>query len=592
MPTMVNPHRRIVQVPEHRVEFAKQQGCVMATLDDIAYAGDTTAELFAIPTAPTRIMRDNIEKIDCGELGTRPVVVMGAGPSRVDVEGMRGEAFILGVNPRADGPRVDAAIALDDEYWQTHFLDYVERHGIPKRLHCHYKSIAAPRQAYRTGIPLNPETGDRGDIAIRINGIITTLQLTGIWALTVARYLTAGTIYCAGFDLSEKLYEGQAERWRLALRYMDNVEATPSLTGPVAEMLSGWRGSNFGFSVVYGVKHGQYGDRTVYVIGNGPSACEPEGDAVKIGVNWRGEFAVDHTIAADPQYWEHPDARPRGLLHNVLRSEIVPEGVGYTVPASSKPSDPYTMLLQNQSVHCGPACGLALGLYASKGPVVLLGCDALDEQYARQRNKLKLVSEHTRRVYVDDRMDGEAAQHFPVWASSYGDPSVALIVASGPSASREKVREALRKHRPGQIWAVNAALDLIGNPTDYLANDPDAIEANRRSYAFAEKSGTRLHVGNQIPKDAEISYHGRCAGTFAMRKAVEAGARKLVVLGVDGWDESQYSYTRANGEKGSRQGANEAMADCIADLEANNDLVIYHESGGPVWRLLEERDGN
>lgn len=118
MPLVVNRHGIVSCVrQEHLADAVGSQGCRLLDESDWNYAHDDVSRGFSVP---------HVDGYERGCLGSRPVVVAGAGPSsHAHVAG----AFRVAVNPRAGSRLADVALALDDVYWFGPHWQAVARHG-------------------------------------------------------------------------------------------------------------------------------------------------------------------------------------------------------------------------------------------------------------------------------------------------------------------------------------------------------------------------------------------------------------------------------------------------------------------------------
>ena len=237
MPMMINKHGRAVCVLEDRVADSLRRGLRMVTAEDMAFA-ETQAPVFALPY---------INGWEKGALGERLVSVHGAGPS---MNARVGGAYSIGVNAREGCTPPDAVVALDEIYWHERLPTWMQ--GIPL-FHPNNVNNSAPNR-HPFAMPLsiyNYGESNNNRIEALIHGAITNCHFSGIAAVLVAKYLSAGPTVLTGFELSGSDASGhdyrarQQKAWEAMSKVLPDVFLHPEMTGPLCDMFPKWEAPAF-----------------------------------------------------------------------------------------------------------------------------------------------------------------------------------------------------------------------------------------------------------------------------------------------------------------------------------------------------------
>lgn len=242
MPLIINRHGIVNCVNEDALESGlNHRGWRMLDDDDWNYA-QATPEVFESP---------DVQGFERHELGQRPVLVQGAGPSQHStVPG----AYRIAVNARGFGPDADAVLALDNVYWVSGmWRAWREKH--PGTIQFYPKGFAGPDNAYDDGrkftLPIYPvKQREWSTLAIRVQDVICHCHFSSVAALTVARYLTDGPVIITGVDLSgdDQAGDNYAKRQTLAWEKISQVVRDtyvhPDNSGPLADLFPTWEANN------------------------------------------------------------------------------------------------------------------------------------------------------------------------------------------------------------------------------------------------------------------------------------------------------------------------------------------------------------
>lgn len=244
MPLIVNRHGIVNCVNEDQLQSGlDHRGWRLLDDDDWNYA-QTTPEVFEAQA---------VQGFDRHALGTRPVLVRGAGPSQTaDVEG----AFTIAVNARPFCPESDAVLALDNVYWVSGmWRAYHEKN--PGGLQFYPKGFAGPPEAYDDGraftLPIYPvKQREWSTIAIRVEDVICHCHFSSVAALTVARFLTQGPIILTGMDMGDKYVDQAGDRydkrqtlaWEKISEVVRDTYIHPDVVGPLADLFPTWEADN------------------------------------------------------------------------------------------------------------------------------------------------------------------------------------------------------------------------------------------------------------------------------------------------------------------------------------------------------------
>ena len=327
---------------------------------------------------------------------------------------------------------------------------------------------------------------------------------------------------------------------------------------------------------ITGLRRGHYSGRTVLVRGKGPSGAASIDGALVLAVNPTPDSPQDYhiAIATDSEWWNEP----RNMIAVDGRETIVPMHSGRNVmPPDSewlhKASLPEVYIggakysqvqITDESGHIRSAMGGAFlavmaGLYLTDGNVVVAGCD-LSTQHYIDRHSEKWTHccrewKKTGRVFAHKKNAGIVKTMLPIYL---GEPSdVFIVVGSGPSAG---AWQEFRELQP-RIIACNGAIVDVPNPDIYLASDKDAVTRYGNAAKNAEKNGTMVLLNGSVQAGLPpINSRIRTITIHALRHALVCNPARVILCGLDGWDESEYRYVRLNGQKSNREGSNENQA--------------------------------
>jgi len=232
--TLINRHGRAVVTPAWNVDDSIKNGCRYPDATDWRELNSTKAS-FKLPRIDPMIEHR----------GLNPVVVFGAGPS---CECHIDNAWRLGVNVRPDGPDYDAVIALDEVYWRNVWEPRKGTHAFVKYT-CEGPEGTAKDWRGKVGVsrfwlPLHPlksqqerhETKAKHELVMAVKGAITSVHISGIAAILLARQITDGPVILTGFDLTDGYARWQEPLFMAASKALEGVYCHKGMDGPLRDM--------------------------------------------------------------------------------------------------------------------------------------------------------------------------------------------------------------------------------------------------------------------------------------------------------------------------------------------------------------------
>jgi hypothetical protein len=366
-------------------------------------------------------------------------------------------------------------------------------------------------------------------------------------------------------------------------------------------------------------------------VGAGPSACSAADIGLRVACNAREglPFACQYVLALDDIYWSKKDWRShasRGAFALWPLNHSGPdnhgEGAPFAMPIHPIKADygneHLAVKLGDAVVRCqysGIAATLA-ALYLTTGPVVLAGFDLHGNDDMGVRYSIQLpawkaaIQAFPNRVYAHPAMTGPIAAMLPKWhgvtsgrviqKAEDASPDSYLIVGGGQGA-RQWLDAALAL-KPQFIVATNGALQLVANPDWYLATDKRAVEQWREvAEAAMVTHGTIIFSLAGWPVAVPIKYdmkpsvdyvrgqiaHGRSIGCIATQLAINHGAKKVVLVGFDGYgrdDERNYFPEFNRDWESWSEAMNRAMARVLEPLMQDRSDVEFVWFGGDLIR--------
>ena len=249
MPVVINQYGFAKVLTEEAAEQAiRAQDCRLAIADDWRWL-DGDKAYFQCPW---------ITEHERGCMGDRTMLIIGAGESmNAEVEG----AYRLICNPRYYSPPADAIVAIDSVYWTHGRIDdrptWVEEypHHLSADLFCGPAGpgphIGLGKDQFRFGLPLHPlQCTDSGQaLFVRVQDAIKNVNLSGVCAWLIARYLSTGPVIFTGFPLKGVQIRGeqfdyertQIHSWRAVAPLMTDTYLHPECEGPLRELYPVWR---------------------------------------------------------------------------------------------------------------------------------------------------------------------------------------------------------------------------------------------------------------------------------------------------------------------------------------------------------------
>ncbi len=232
--TLINRFGRAVVTPATLVDDAVRNGCRYPDSTDWRELNSTRAS-FRLPRIEPMIEHR----------GLNPIVVFGAGPS---CDAHIDNAYRLGVNVRPNGPEYDAVLALDEVYWREMWEPRDGTHAFVKYT-CEGPEGTSKNWRGRVGVsrywlPVHPlksqqerhETKAKHELVMAVKGAITSVHISGIAAILLARQLTDGPVIIAGFDLSADYTFGQARLFKAASQALEGVYCHKAMDGPLRDV--------------------------------------------------------------------------------------------------------------------------------------------------------------------------------------------------------------------------------------------------------------------------------------------------------------------------------------------------------------------
>lgn len=211
-----------------------------------------------------------------GCFGDRPMLVTGGGECmHAEVDG----AYRLLCNPRPESPKADGMCAIDSVFWQDALKGettiLIEKYPHHKDADFFFGPMGPPpptrygRDQFRFGIPVHPIKSMNGKedpelgkysitkgmrkhgITVRTGNAIKQVNICGIAAWLVARYLSTGPIILTGFPLRGNHIGGmsfdykaaQYFKWEAVAAFMDNTWMHRECNGPLDEFFPKWEGN-------------------------------------------------------------------------------------------------------------------------------------------------------------------------------------------------------------------------------------------------------------------------------------------------------------------------------------------------------------
>jgi hypothetical protein len=165
------------------------------------------------------------------------------------------------VNPRADGPRGDAAFAIDRQYWGLPmWREWIAKNegAIAFWANTNHESLP-PNETFAYQV-IPPAPRFKGGGEHRWACLDATLRMwrcffSPIAAVLIAQYLTAHPVIITGVDLTGYCYrdrggvmkpysyeEEQLPEWLAAAHNLENVYCHPDMSGPLRDVFPTWKG--------------------------------------------------------------------------------------------------------------------------------------------------------------------------------------------------------------------------------------------------------------------------------------------------------------------------------------------------------------
>jgi len=329
-------------------------------------------------------------------------------------------------------------------------------------------------------------------------------------------------------------------------------------------------------------ERGYLDDLIMLVVGCGPSQVHDIPGAYRIQINPRPDAkCADAVLALDGEYWRS-DMWQQYIATEPMQTRFAPRGVPdqptdvsefkMPVQASNKGNRGLIEVRTKHGIrnaNLSTIAGVLVARYLSTGPIVLLGMDLTGGDQggtsyeARQFPMWEIVAPLMDGVYVHHKQGGRLRELFPSWKTESSDTD--WCVLGGGKSADKYLPEMLDKGC--SVITCNAGLQKVANPDVYICTDPNARITYREAYKRAASFDVDvLRYNEGITYDMrDTSYHGRSSGIICIREAIKRGARRIHILGCDGFKPDEMEY-KAHGRSYNRHGMNEAMTEAFERL--------------------------
>ena len=367
--------------------------------------------------------------------------------------------------------------------------------------------------------------------------------------------------------------------------------------------------SDFAIRGIEGIQRGSIGRRVVTVMGAGRSRNWLVNCSYSIAVNPRpNHLGVQYPNAVlwlDPVYLNSREKpkyfdRVQQFYPSTLSETGLPNRFEFDMPLPSMKNAKHNRLEIAtregiRQAHFSSIAAVLVGQYLNDGaPVVITGVelegeDENGESYRdRQFKSWEAASKVLKNVFVHYACQGPLRDLFPVWVNEWRSSNTLVkdewVIVGGGRSAREHLQRLSRSTMSKAAFITcNSGLGLVGNPHCYYVTDPNALREFKEDYENAFKNDVEIISRKRLEgiettlckyDPTDVTYHGRSSGVMMIREAMNRGAKRIHMLGFDGFAPHEMEYEKF-GRPYNRHGMNEAMNDALKRIKAENPNVRF-----------------